>query len=121
MMSKKSRSQRKVKNIILLCFYDPLGLRLILIVTKIGTEVERYHNCINRSSHQRCSIKKGVLRNFTKLIGKHLCQGQLYLKTILWHKCFPVNFPKFLRTPILKNNCERLLLYKCNSQILTRF
>ena len=25
-----------------------------------------------RSSHQRCSMKKGVLRNFTKFTGKHL-------------------------------------------------
>ena len=28
----------------------------------------------NRSSHQRCSIKKGVLRNFAKFTRKHLCQ-----------------------------------------------
>ena len=27
-----------------------------------------------RSSHQRCSVKKGVLRNFSKFTGKHLCQ-----------------------------------------------
>ena len=25
------------------------------------------------SSHQRCSVKKGVLRNFAKFTGKHLC------------------------------------------------
>ena len=28
-----------------------------------------------RTSHQRCSIRKGVLRNFTKFIGKHLCKS----------------------------------------------
>ena len=28
----------------------------------------------------------------------------------LQHRCFPVNIVKFLRTPILKNICERLLL-----------
>ena len=27
---------------------------------------------INRSSHQRCPIRKGVLRNFAKFTGKHL-------------------------------------------------
>ena len=27
-----------------------------------------------RSSHRRCSIKKGLLKNFEKLTGKHLCQ-----------------------------------------------
>ena len=31
---------------------------------------------VYRSSHQRCSIKKGVLRNFGKFTGKHLCQSQ---------------------------------------------
>ena len=29
----------------------------------------------SRSSHQRCSVKKGVLRNFAKFIRKHLCQS----------------------------------------------
>ena len=33
-----------------------------------------------RSSHQRCSIKKGVLRNFIKFTGKHLCQGLFFNK-----------------------------------------
>ena len=31
-------------------------------------------NSNNRSSHQRCSMKKGVLKNFTKFTGKHLRQ-----------------------------------------------
>ena len=26
---------------------------------------------INRSSHRRCSLRKGVLRNFAKFTGKH--------------------------------------------------
>ena len=30
---------------------------------------------IYRNSHQRCSVKKVVLRNFTKFTGKHLCQS----------------------------------------------
>ena len=34
---------------------------------------------INRTSHRRCSIKKGVLKNFAKFIGKHLYQGFLCL------------------------------------------
>ena len=28
---------------------------------------------MDRSSHQRCSVRKGVLRNFTKFTGKQLC------------------------------------------------
>ena len=32
----------------------------------------------NRSSHQRCSLEKGVLKKFTKFTGKHLCQTLFY-------------------------------------------
>ena len=32
------------------------------------------------------------------------------LKKRLWHKCFPVNFEKFLRTTVLQNTSGRLLL-----------
>ena len=35
---------------------------------------------MSRSSHQRCSAKKGVLRNFTKFTGKHLCQSLFFNK-----------------------------------------
>ena len=66
----------------------------------------------SRSSQQRCFVRKGILRNFTKFTGKHLCQGLFFnivvgprpatlLKKRLWHKCFPVNFAKehlFYRT-----------------------
>ena len=73
-----------------------------------------------RSSHQRCSIKKGVLRNFRELIGKHLCQSPFLNKVSgirpatlfkkgLWHRGFPVNFVKFLRTPFLQNTSGELL------------
>ena len=34
----------------------------------------------DRSSHQRCSMKKGVLRNFTKFTGKHLCLSLFFDK-----------------------------------------
>ena len=58
--------------------------------------------------------KKGVLRIFTKFTGKHLCQRLFsnkiaglrtatLLKKSFWHKCFPVNFVKFLRKIFLQN------------------
>ena len=34
----------------------------------------------NRSSHRRCSVKKGVLRNFAKFTGKDLCQSLFFNK-----------------------------------------
>ena len=33
-----------------------------------------------RSSRQRCSMKKGVLRNFTIFAGRHLCQSFVLIK-----------------------------------------
>ena len=35
---------------------------------------------IYRSSHRRCSVRKGVGRTFTKFTGKHLCQSLFLIK-----------------------------------------
>ena len=75
----------------------------------------------NRSSRSEVCCKKGVLRKFSKFTGKHLCQS-LYLNKVaclrpatlfkkrLWHRCFPVSFAKFLRTPFLTEHLRWLLL-----------
>ena len=61
-----------------------------------GTSLTKLPN-----SHQRCSyIKEGVLKNFAKFTGKHLCQVSFFNR--LWHRCFLVNFAKFLRRPFYK-------------------
>ena len=73
-------------------------------------------NC--RSIHRRCYVKKVFLKitqdsqekacvgaSFDKVSG--LCN---FIKKRLQHMCFPVKFAKFLRGPILKNICQRLLL-----------
>ena len=65
--------------------------------------------------------KEGVLKNFTKFTGKQLCQGLIFNKvtglrpaTLLKRDSrtgvFHLDFAKFLRTSILKNISERLLL-----------
>ena len=62
--------------------------------------------------------KKGVLRNSAKFTGKQLCQSLFFnslrpatlLKKRLWHRCFPVNFAKFLKTPFLPEHLRWLLL-----------
>ena len=64
---------------------------------------------------------KGVLKNFTKLPGKQLCRSVFFNKvaglrpaTLLkkkpWHRCFPVNSVKLLRTTFSQNTSWRLLL-----------
>ena len=59
--------------------------------------------------------EKGVLRNFAKVTGKHLCQSLFLnkvaglrratlLKKGLRHRYFPASFVKFLRPPFLKEH-----------------
>ena len=69
---------------------------------------------IYESSHRRCSVIEGVLRNFAKFTGKHLYQSLFFNKVDSGKetrkRCFPVNFAKFLRTPFLQSTFGRLLL-----------
>ena len=65
-----------------------------------------------RSSHRRCSLKKGLLKNFTifhrktsvlkslfnKVAGLEVCNC---IKRRLQHRCFPVNMAKLVRATIL--------------------
>ena len=56
-----------------------------------------------RSSHQTCSLKKTVLKNFAIFTEKHL------FWSLFQNGCFRVNTAKFLRMPILENIWERML------------
>ena len=38
----------------------------------------------NRSSRRKCSVRKGVLRNYAKFTGKHLCQSLFLIKLQAW-------------------------------------
>ena len=73
--------------------------------------------------------RKGVLRNFAKFTRKHLCQSLFLNKVVclrpatllkkrLWHKCFPVNFAKFLRTHFSTEHPRWLLLVFSGSSFL---
>ena len=70
-------------------------------------------NCnisLSRRSHQRCSTKKIVLKNFAIFIGKHLCWSLFLIKLMTWR-------------PILKNTWERLLLsenYRSSMSVQTK-
>ena len=55
---------------------------------------------------QRCSVKK-VFLEISQNSQENTCARVSFLITLLkkrlWHRCFPVNFAKFLRTPFLQN------------------
>ena len=56
----------------------------------------RSHNKIFASSQRRCSIKKGgILKNFTKFTGKHLCQSLYFNKVMA--QVFPKEFGEILK------------------------
>ena len=84
-----------------------------------------------RSSRPEVYCKWGVLKNLAKFIGKHLCQGLLFnkvtglrpatlLKKRLWHRCFLVNFAKFLRKPFYIEHLWWLLLEVANVNSMNR-
>ena len=91
-------------------------------LTKRGTSFRHNIKSVSfRSNRQRCSIKKGFLRNFTKFTGKLLCQSLFFNKVAglrratllekrLWHECFSVNFVKLVRTPFFTEQLWWLLL-----------
>ena len=95
--------------------------RYIFSVNAIFFIDEKHTQWMFRRNHQRCSVRKGVLGNFTTFTGKHLCQGLFFNKVAglrpailfkkrLWHSCFPLNFVKFLRIPFAPEHLWWLLL-----------
>ena len=79
--------------------------------------------CIPRDQQKQppAMFCKDVLRNFVKFLGKRMCLSLLFnkvtglrsatfLKMRLWHRCFPANFAKFLRTSFFQKTFGRLLL-----------
>ena len=76
---------------------------------------------VQRSSRPEVFFTKGVLKDFAKLTGKCLCQSLFFNKVAdlrsvtllqkrLWHRCFPVDFAKFLRTPFFTEPLQWLFL-----------
>ena len=103
-------------NLVLLCQWLIWKIKFYLKFMR------NFRNLSFRSSLPEALCKKGVLRNFTKLTGKHLCQRLFFnkaaglrpatlLKKRLWHRCFLANFAKFLRIPFFKKHLRSLLLF----------
>ena len=108
------------------------GFKLSSLTLKSDTSITSAKpNCENlfffcshkyaRRSRPEVFCKKGVLRNFAKFTGKHLCQGLFsnklaglrpatLLKKRLLHRCFPLNCAEFLGTPFFIEHLRWLLL-----------
>ena len=74
----------------------------------------------DKSSRPGVFGKKGVLRNFTKFTGKHLCQI-LYFNEVAGlrrENRIPVNFAKFLKTTFLIEHHRWLLLIRSSRRML---
>ena len=94
----------------------------------VNLHVHNYNNLKERKVNgqkqpSEVFYKKVVLWNFTKFTGKYLClclffnkvaglrpEVCSFIKKRLWHRCFPVDFVKSLRTPFLQNTSGRLFL-----------
>ena len=74
-----------------------------------------------RSNRSQMFFKIGVLKSFSKFIGKSLYQSLSFdklvglrpatlLKKRLWDRCFPVNFAKMFRAPFVSEHLRWLLL-----------
>ena len=65
-----------------------------------------------RSSHRRCSIKKDILKNFAKFIGKYLCQS-LFFNNVVF-----IIHPDFLEIRI--NQLHKQHLETIENQLILR-
>ena len=87
-------------------FVEDSGKKLVEVDSKISFQA--IYIQVSRNSRPEVFCKKGFLRNFAKFTGKHLCQrlfiNETLFKKSLWHRCFPINFAKFLRAPFLQNS-----------------
>ena len=91
-------------------WFDLISDHICLNVSKRLMTLSVFHQ--KQPSHLRCPVRKGVLGNFAKFLGKYLCQILFFNKVAgLRHKCFPVNIAKILRTHLLQNTSGRLLLF----------
>ena len=85
-----------------------------------------------RGSRPEVLYKKGISKKFPKFTGKHLRQSVFFnkvasfrlatlFKKILCHRCFSVNFTKFLRTTFFVEHLRWLLLFVISLESLSEY
>ena len=84
----------------------------ILLFNNSIINQERFIICQKQPPEVPLKIKEKVLLNIPEIHRKIPVLESLLKKIAYFQafRCFPVTFMKFLRTPILKNICQQLLL-----------
>ena len=77
----------------------------LLLLLKVSPHSRR-NKTINRSSHRRCSVRKGILINFVKFTGKHLCQSLFFNKIVTY-----ITDPLIIDKGVLQGDCLSALLF----------
>ena len=96
------------------------GRLLLIRAVSVVVKGELTNKTVNYDTKAKAYVMKqsprvvswnSVLRNFTKFTGEYVGLPATLSKKKLWHRCFPVNFVKFLRTLFLTEHLWWLLLY----------
>ena len=75
------------------------------MVTYISQPCQFSHVCYCQKQSPRDVLLKRCSQKFRKI------QRKTPVPERLWHRCFPVNFAKFLRKPFFTEHLQRLFLY----------
>ena len=103
------------------------GRLLLIIVVSIVVKGELANETVNYDTKAKAYVMKqsprdiprnSVLRNFTKFTGKYLGLSATLFKKRLWHRCFPVNFVKFLRTLFLTEHLWARSVFEQVSEVV---
>ena len=79
----------------------------------VFSKYEQVLRCLRLSSYLLKKFLKEIFNFVCALFSVQKQPPELFYKKdvlILWHRCFPVNFAKFLRTPFLTEHIRWLLL-----------
>ena len=69
-----------------------------------------YEQIKSKKNFQCLLLYECISSSFLAFLFKKMPQACNFVKKGLWHRCFPVNFVKFLRTPLLTEHLRWLLL-----------
>ena len=85
-----------------ICVFFIFNLLVPLFRLSLFRVMPFFYIIIYGSIHRRCSVKKVFLKIFCNFHRKMSVLESLFIKKRLQHRCFPMNFVKYLRTPFYR-------------------